>query len=949
MAQDDLTQSEPDWSPSGFQVRFDRVLDPNDARHGSVVVSHPTTPFVRRVSAEPDVESLRPIAHAYLTKLRGFVADSDTRQRLDLPDKFAPLDELGTRQSDALGLPTDWLASLALEEELDKPARAFSWVPLDPPPPEEELVKVTLASSIDAVRHKGQKNETRTIVLLAGDFSGNQFQDSGFGLYVIAHIKPDADGTIFEISITSMRATIPFGKFLTAVSGDPNGSQQDDSHPYSKFAPDDTFFVSDNQDTPSIELIPIGKLIPILRPEVEQQLQLENLFFRKFRLFGSDFEFIGTGVSRPSPKQPGPSTSFEFVVEGSREKSAFGITRLEKSSLVVNAAPKHADLFHQDPMSSQTNPDVRDRERRPTRSEEFLNAYRTERGEFPVFPDVLESPGEFRVVQHSQFVRTDPVTHDPKCVELPGSDGLAIRTNDFAAVSAYYNTLQFFERMKAYGIAPSDMFHAATLPIRVYYRSGAERGTGQDGQTVNAEVRSNTVLDPPGIDVHLMLANLSRRSRESGDGAVPLGIAADARWMWHEFGHVLLLAATGEKEFMFAHSSGDALAAIVADPHSRFSEREVDEGRGVTFPWVFLTRRHDRCVLNGWAWGGTLDPLRRLSAGTDIGDIKSYQAEQILSTSLFRLYRCLGGDTILPDGSKDPDLDLRPDSDLRPAPDRDAREAAAHYAVYLIMQAIRFLVLPAPIVEHFVDALIDADVGTSANFEVRLESEVCSPPRMGGCAHKLVRWAFEAQGLYQHGTSIDTIVNAPGSPEAVDIYIADNRPSGERTEAGMVTYATSGGYVPVSLDWAGNGTDLPAWHARGDAIEITGAGLHVKVNNRGRETAVDVQVRVWFTPVPDDLDSVMWNDSSVTVWTELDATSVPPQDVPPGVDVIFGPFETLPAPDDYLFFAEATCANDKANTDTTTFLPCSTQPTRIVDLVAGDNNLGLRIFNIKAP
>ena len=109
--------------------------------------------------------------------------------------------------------------------------------------------------------------------------------------------------------------------------------------------------------------------------------------------------------------------------------------------------------------------------------------------------------------------------------------------------------------------------------------------------------------------MHLALADLSTRARKPWDGmkrspAEPLGIAADARWIWHEIGHVLLTTSVGELQFRFAHSPGDALAAIVSDPES---ELATDPNwRGSTFPWVFLPRRHDRCVAVGWSWGGTM-------------------------------------------------------------------------------------------------------------------------------------------------------------------------------------------------------------------------------------------------------------------------------------------------------------------------------------------------------
>jgi hypothetical protein len=44
--------------------------------------------------------------------------------------------------------------------------------------------------------------------------------------------------------------------------------------------------------------------------------------------------------------------------------------------------------------------------------------------------------------------------------------------------------------------------------------------------------------------------------------------------------------------------------------------------------------------------------------------------------------------------------------------------------------------------------------------------------------------------------------------------------------------------------------------------------------------------------------------------------------------------------------AAATCSADPANTEASPAVPCSTLSTPIVDLVAGDNNIGLRRHNI---
>ena len=61
---------------------------------------------------------------------------------------------------------------------------------------------------------------------------------------------------------------------------------------------------------------------------------------------------------------------------------------------------------------------------------------------------------------------------------------------------------------------------------------------------------------------------------------------------------------------------------------------------------MFTPRRHDRCVLHGWGWSGSLGRALRERPDGERLRLKGYWTEQILSTSLFRLYRCLGGDTV---------------------------------------------------------------------------------------------------------------------------------------------------------------------------------------------------------------------------------------------------------------------------------------------------------------
>ena len=216
-----------------------------------------------------------------------------------------------------------------------------------------------------------------------------------------------------------------------------------------------------------------------------------------------------------------------------------------------------------------------------------------------------------------------------------------------------------------------------------------------------------------------------------------MGIAADPRWIWHEFGHILLMASIGALELPFAHSPGDALTAIASDPHSELAtDRAHPRARGATFPWVFVNRRHDRNVLRGWSWSGSQHRGVREQPDDKRFEHKGYWSEQILSSSLFRLYRCLGGDSLVDGNAADPD--------------RCARRFASDYALFLIIRALHQFgcncLVPALTPENLVASLVCVDIVT----ERFTGQPQASPPgfRIGGCAHKLIRWAFEAQGLF---------------------------------------------------------------------------------------------------------------------------------------------------------------------------------------------------------
>jgi hypothetical protein len=293
-----------------------------------------------------------------------------------------------------------------------------------------------------------------------------------------------------------------------------------------------------------------------------------------------------------------------------------------------------------------------------------------------------------------------------------------------------------------------------------------------------------------------------------------------------------------------------------------------------------------------------------------------------------------------------------------PGPDRHARRSASHYCVYLIMRGIQILgtslVVPTNEPDQFVSALIDADIHTATttpSWHVVFPPVFPPPPppppvsaitfdRIGGCVHKVIRWAFEAQGLYRSFT------NAPGYPPPVDVYIADLRPTSESTPGGVIDYGP-GSYNPVSLEWDRNQVPAdppPKWQADPAAISLSATGqISVVVGNRGNALAQAVSVSVWWRAWPGGPPAPQWDAAT---WQQCAAIGPALQNIPPNGQANFGPFAAVPLPPGrrYLLLAQATCPDDRANVDPATNFPCSQKPTPLLDLVANDNNLGLRVL-----
>jgi hypothetical protein len=911
------------WSPSKFAFSSQRWSTNNAST--SVLLRHPTAPFPPEgflVDAIDD-ETMQGIGLNYLLAV-------SQNQNIDPP----------------LNLPQSWISAL------QKPGSnsAFAWLPIGWPPKDPNGANAgDPFVSFQAGRFgaDGAPLPDQTVILLASEWVniGGELVVAGsdFGIRIVVHAL--RQNGRYQIRITGMTASLPSGYYLT------DGLSTAPTH-----ALVDIFSKTKNP-------------FATIKAGMAKTLRVtkEDVSLRGARIAKIDdaVKVEWRGTSGPATRGGHTQTTpYSFVFLGTDTDAGALVSKVE---LVADAAGD-ADVFPLDPASQARAVPVPIHERRPSRDERWLDPFRF--GEtisttiLPgqlvqlVLPSTAPLPSaEMGVVVCPGFVAGDGPPGSVKEVRLPGTalDTPYALSNDFSAISAYNNVREFFNRLTAYGLLAYPYFRLAQMPLKLFYRSGIRPGPEKDGQTVNARILVEgfkpDFVGPipagqrPLLEMHLALADLPTRKRKPWNGVdrsqvEPLGIAADARWIWHEIGHVLLAASVGELEFRFAHSAGDALAAIVADPQSALAAHaNWPKWRGVTFPWVFTPRRHDRCILCGWGWSGTLHYDMSQVPDTTHPRRKGYWTEQILSSTLFRLYRCLGGDTKLlgpPGGSGE-----------------KTRESASHYCVYLIMAGIQILgtsgIVLANEPEQFVAALQDADIGTGAwNVSWDLQWDVLYDPpapvhfdfnRVGGCVWKVIRWAFEAQGMYNEP---NTITNAPGLAPPVDVYIEDLRPTTETTSYGSIEYG-AGSYVPVSLDWDLNQTGAdptPLWQAHPtNGVRVVGGNIYVEVGNRGSQPAANVQVSVWWCAWPLNAAPPNWNPLT---WTPCNPQPSAAQNIAAGAQTSFGPFAFAPPGGArYLVLAQATCADDKANT---TMLLISQMPAPLLDLVANDNNLGLVVI-----
>jgi hypothetical protein len=446
----------------------------------------------------------------------------------------------------------------------------------------------------------------------------------------------------------------------------------------------------------------------------------------------------------------------------------------------------------------------------------------------------------------------DP-THSPPVKTSPYEFFYSTDTQDFAAVNAFHHCDSFFHLIEDMGIPLDTYFDGTEFPVCVdhFALNGA----------VNAMAPGNALGN--GSDGF-------RFGRIVADANI--GIAADVRVILHEFGHAILWDHVNDPNFGFAHSPGDSLAAILHDPLSHAPDRYD------TFPFMtashVLERRHDRRVEEGWAWGGPSPP-----------NDGQYGSEQILSTTLFRVYRACGGD----DASS------------------QVRKAAALYVAYLIIKSLSLLRFTTREPSVYAAALMEADLATP-QFK----------GRPGGCLHKVIRWSFECQGLYQL-TPSSAPVFSRGAPPEFDVFIDDGR---------------NGEYLPYLQD-------VPQTSAIWNRIEADGEQnemhqqplphqknhLYAKVGNRGKLDAVNVALTAYLSTGPE----LMWPSQ----WQALETRQVP-HAVLSGREEVVGPFVWVPTSSRHTVLLSATADGDESSLGRISFPVCA------LLLVNTDNNISMR-------
>jgi hypothetical protein len=569
--------------------------------------------------------------------------------------------------------------------------------------------------------------------------------------------------------------------------------------------------------------------------------------------------------------------TFEMPLEDREQLTWRMLVEVQTNSvLYLRALVSEVDgqVFLQDPPTKTGNTALSSASNNAT-----LNPHRD-----PMLLQNLDAPSGGNQSLSGTFGRLQQVEGDPVAAptQPTGTNFFYdVRTNDFAAVSAYFQVDRIFREIAGMGwtiAGPSGYFSNTTFPVPIDHRCFP-------GNTINAHCIGNGVNGISHVGYGIM---------DLTDTVNVLGRACDPRVHWHELcGHGILYESVGKANFGFAHSAGDSLSGIFFDPDSNV--RGVDgtplgkpgDLRFAYAPWhPTLNRRFDRDVAAGWAWGGAQDDTQ-------------YGSEEILATTLFRVYRSIGGDSA----------------------DVGRRRFASRMMQYLILRAVQNLTQASDpkYARDFCAALMGTD-------QLNWTSEGI----YGGAYNKVFRWSFEKQGEFQNplitrgGPGSGTIV-APGEPPEQDVYIDDGR-------AGEYQYQPV--HWHTTTIWNRRNADGMPAHEE-PALGQTNYA-YVKVKNRGTKDATNVIVRGFHTKPGAGL---LWpNDFQAFTTAQLAAGTIAANSTQ---EAVVGPFEWTPNINAYghdCMLMVVSADGDPSNVDNVTVGEVIPE----WRLVPNDNNIGQR-------
>jgi hypothetical protein len=192
----------------------------------------------------------------------------------------------------------------------------------------------------------------------------------------------------------------------------------------------------------------------------------------------------------------------------------------------------------------------------------------------------------------------------------------------------------------------------------------------------------------------------------------------------------------------------------------------------------------------------------------------------------------------------------------------------------------------------------------------------------GGAYGKVIRWAFEKQGLFQT-TGASTPNNNEGAPPAVDIYIDDGR-AGE--------YRFQPNWWSCQAIWNRRANDGGTTHQEPVTNQTNYA--YVRIKNRGTQTATNVVVKAFSANPAAGLSFPV--DWTPMVTSQLTAPNVAANNA---ADLIVGPFQWVPKQVGHeCLFMVVSANGDPSNTDNI-HAGDSIPEWR---LVPNDNNIGQR-------